>query len=135
MSKFIPRSSEPDVVITKPGIIPRYKFICGHCTCEFEAIAGDFIFSFGQSLVEQYCPCCHLPCTADSDKPLRGEYKVQNDWDTILKHYNAIPVLISGIRNIRSQVLANKNSPGQLERLFVDHQLTVLLEEWDKARS
>lgn len=131
MPKFIPRDSEPDVVITKPGITPRYKFICGHCTCEFEAIANDFIFSFGQSLVEQYCPCCRLPCTADSDKPLRGEYKVQNDWNTILKHYNAIPVLISGIRNIRETV----RHDDKIELADVPHKLDVLLYEWDKARS
>lgn len=119
------------MVITKPGITPRYKFICGHCTCEFEAIANDFIFSFGQSLVEQYCPCCRLPCTADSDKPLRGEYKVQNDWNTILKHYNAIPVLISGIRNIRETI----RHDDKIELADVPHKLDVLLYEWDKARS
>lgn len=131
MSKFIPRSSEPDVVITKPGITPRYKFICGHCTCEFEAIAKDFISSFGQSLVEQYCPCCHFPCTADSDKPLRGEYKVQNDWDTILKHYNAIPVLISGIRLIRETV----RHDDKIELTDIPRKLDALLYEWDQARS
>lgn len=131
MSKFIPRDSEPDMVITKPGRVPRYKFICGHCTCEFEAIARHFIFSFGQSLVEQYCPCCQLPCTAGSDKPLIGEYKIQNDWDTILKHYNVIPVLITGIRNIRRTIMHDD----KVELADVPQKLDALLHEWDKARS
>ena len=135
MPKFIPRCSEPDVVITKPGKVPRFKFCCGLCECEFEGTVEGLDYSLGSAQAKRNCPACGFSCYADNSKRLPGKFKVQNDWDTILKHYNAIPVLISGIRNIRSQVLANKNSPGQLERLFVDHQLTVLLEEWDKARS